>query len=190
MILETNIYRVSTSEMVPARVMLGMNSSEISAVEMVWRQARYQLSFGAEHAHWDWNWKSQLVNEKGVECIGLLCENEIQGMMLVTVEGHYSRHESTVSLPLLYIDFIEVAPWNLPSSMQRPMFRNVGKCLIETASAMSVEIGFGGRIGLHSLAQSESYYKNVCGFHSFGFDTGNYFLTYFESVHSSEEVQS
>jgi hypothetical protein len=35
--------------------------------------------------------------------------------------------------------------------------------LIEAAIRFSLNEGFDGRVGLHSLPQAESFYENVCG---------------------------
>ena len=39
----------------------------------------------------------------------------------------------------------------------------MGKRLIEAAIRFSLMEEFGGRIGLHSLPQSEQFYEKVCG---------------------------
>ena len=58
-------------------------------------------------------------------------------------------------------------------------YRGVGPVLISTAIRFSIDHGFNGRIGLHSLAKSESWYRDVLRLTDCGYDTGKK-MQYFE----------
>ncbi len=82
--------------------------------------------------------------------------------------------------PLVYVDYIATAPWNLRSLTDTPRYRGVGKVLIEAAITFSRDCGMGGRIGLHALPQAESFYRDTCGMTDLGEDANEYDLRYFE----------
>ena len=75
---------------------------------------------------------------------------------------------------------MESAPWNLKGASAPPRFMGIGTVLIAEAVRLSLEMGLEGRVGLHSLPQAESFYKNRCRMTEFGADPGYYDLTYFE----------
>ena len=52
--------------------------------------------------------------------------------------------------------------------------------LVELAIRWSDELGFRGRVGLHSLPQSDSFYGGHCGMNDFGPDPNYQNLRYFE----------
>ena len=54
------------------------------------------------------------------------------------------------------------------------------RVLIATAVQLSLEEGFRGRIGLHSLPQAETFYATNCGMTDLGKDTKKEGLRYFE----------
>jgi hypothetical protein len=58
----------------------------------------------------------------------------------------------------LYIDFLENAPWNVRPLTDEPLFGGVGMVLMRAAVTLSVDEGFHGRVGLHSLRQAEEFY--------------------------------
>jgi len=61
-----------------------------------------------------------------------------------------------------------------------PRYCGVGSIFIRTAIEVSRLEGFKGRIGLHSLPQSESFYGNKCGMTDLGKDSNYQDLRYFE----------
>lgn len=81
---------------------------------------------------------------------------------------------------VLYVDFIEVAPWNVPVQGRPPQFAGVGTLLIGEAVRMSMGQTANGRVGLHSLPQAEAFYATTCGMARIGPDAGYNDLVYFE----------
>ena len=83
---------------------------------------------------------------------------------------------------LAYVEFVATAPWNRPELTKEPQFRGLGSTMIRTAIEVSIAEGFRGRVGLHSLPQSESFYgdSDKCGMTNFGSDASCYALAYFE----------
>ncbi len=86
---------------------------------------------------------------------------------------------SQAGRPLVYLDYLEVAPWNRPELGITPRLRGTGSALVTAAIALSDEEGFKGRIGLHSLPQADSFYRKI-GMTDLGHDPAYQNLRYFE----------
>jgi hypothetical protein len=56
----------------------------------------------------------------------------------------------------------------------------VGSILLGTAINLSHDEGFGGRLGLHSLPQADSFYRDKLGMTELGPDISKQNLRYFE----------
>lgn len=81
---------------------------------------------------------------------------------------------------MIYIDLVSAAPWNRFGFTDTPLYKGVGPLLLGTAVSLSVSEGLNGRLGLHALPQSESWYRNQ-GMTELGIDTAHpENLVYFE----------
>ena len=98
-----------------------------------------------------------------------------------------SREPSQFGKPLVYIHYLEVAPWNWTEFGGTPRFRGTGLALMMAAAATSIETGFKGRLGLHSLPQADSYYRKI-GMTDLGRDPIYQNLRYFEMT--SEQART
>jgi hypothetical protein len=105
-----------------------------------------------------------------------------QGAMLTKSATHMSRRPASAGKPLIYVDFVEVAPWNwaIEDIGQSPRFKGIGSTLLREAVLLSKREGFGGRVGLHSLPQAEQFYQGPCGMEPLGRDAAKENLMYFE----------
>ena len=166
--------------------------------EVEWAPARIRLlqaffEQGIRREDWPqslhWDWANKAVHLRGVignalsseRLMGIECGGQWQGLML----GECTRHRTrTASQPkeLVYVDFIESAPWNweLPLIGQEPRYRGVGPQLMELATRWSEQLGFKGRLALHSLPQAESFYRGRCRMTDLGPDPGYKNMRYFE----------
>lgn len=138
-----------------------------------------------EHAHWDWRNKSDRVQSGKFELTVIECEADLQGLMVVESKPRRSRFGVG---SIVYIDYIESAPWNLRGFADSPRFIGVGTQLIADAVVKSIEQDHGGRVGLHSLPQAEAFYSKL-GMTRWGRDQDYFDLTYFECEVSSPFVQ-
>jgi hypothetical protein len=81
--------------------------------------------------------------------------------------GYECRIPSQRGRDLVYVDYLQVAPWNIRLLMEalgKPtQFRGVGSRLFEAIVRFSLDEGFKGRVGLHSLPSSEAFYTVECG---------------------------
>lgn len=81
-----------------------------------------------------------------------------QGLMLVTT-AEVCRLPIQKGKPLVYIDYLETAPWNQRVLAEQPRFGGIGTVMIATALRLSLDEGFHGRMGLHSLPQADNFYE-------------------------------
>jgi hypothetical protein len=151
----------------------------------VWSPARQALAAAREatgleleSSHWNWIGKVERVERGELILIAVECEGAVQGLMAIPAQPRPS-----VLMPgrlVVYVDYLESAPWNLRAPNHPPRFKGAGKALIGQAIHFSEELGLGGRVGLHSLPQAEQFYEATCRMTRFGTDTGYHKLVYFE----------
>jgi hypothetical protein len=189
--LPTTLFDRRSTQTVPATLRFGLTAAEILAVEAVWglwRRAAVERLVAAgfpqdempQHWHWDWGSKVPRLDLLGYRGVGVECDGELQGLMLLSTANHAARLAPEMDHPLVYVDYVESAPWNVSPLAETPRFGGVGQRLIWAAVRASVEEGFHGRLGLHSLPQAEDFYEQKCGMVRVGADPDYESLTYFE----------
>lgn len=131
--------------------------------------------------HWDWRRKADAFSGSLANpsfCV--MCDGMTQGMMILDTL-HRARIATQAGKELIYIEYLENAPWNRKHfASDRPLFAGVGSLLMRAAVEFSREEGFKGRLGLHSLPQSNAWYGNKCGMTDLGADPSYQNLRYFE----------
>ncbi|MGO9269266.1 MAG: GNAT family N-acetyltransferase [Terriglobia bacterium] len=136
------------------------------------------------HFHWDWTSKEAQLKLLAIHFYGIEHLGKLQGIMKVESVGHVCRLPMQQGKPLIYIDYLEVAPWNVKLIMEalgKPTkYGAVGTRLIEAAVRQSIEEGFKGRVALHSLSTSERFYREVCKMTPVGRDSGKQNLLWCE----------
>jgi hypothetical protein len=131
---------------------------------------------------WHWNWREKTAQVKGLLAyrgFSVVCASLTQGLMSVNL-NKLAWIPAQKGKPLVYVDYLEVAPWNRPDLGQTVRYRGVGTALLVAAAALSLEEGFSGRIGLHSLPQADGFYRDRCGMTDLGPDADYQNLRYFE----------
>ena len=130
-----------------------------------------------------WNWESKLRRVEGsshLESFSIICEGKTQALIILD-KSRRSVLSCQKDKFLVYIDYIETAPWNRYNySGFKPIYRGCGILLIRQAVEFSFENFYDGRIGLHSLPQSEKYYVDKIGMTDLGVDTSYQNLRYYE----------
>jgi len=170
---------------VPANLYRDFPADRLDEIEMDWANAR-QLAVDAEqavglapleHAHWDWRSKRDSIKTGQHMAVVVECEGDVQGAMAVLRTPRVARLGAA---HVVYVDYIEAAPWNLKAFAFQPRFLGVGTVLIADAIRLSMEMQLGGAIGLHSLPQAERFYAQRCRMTGVGRDSNYFDLTYFE----------
>ena len=133
-----------------------------------------------QHYHWDWREKSYKLPLLAYRCFGIKCAGKWQGLSLVKLSGQVARLEPDKGKDIVYIDYLESAPWNLHMMVDTPLYGAIGSLLMWTAVQLSYDEGFHGRVGLHTLPQAEDFYRDNCGMHGCGPDASYQDLPYYE----------
>lgn len=178
---------------VPVIITRGISprSDYVAAIERMWSEPRRRLAEELrahgeelENAHWDW--RNKAIRPNHWHCLVTIeCDGQVQGIM--AVESLLRSSRLTENASVLYVDYVEKAPWNfrvpqdrVKQAVRLPRFTGVGTLLIAEAIRMSVGRTAGGRVGLHALSQAESFYVGQCGMNALGPDPNYYGLRYFE----------
>ena len=135
-----------------------------------------------ESLHWDWSRKASELDLLALRGFGIFCKRAWQGAMMTRTVGHRAKLVEDRNKPLVYIDFLEAAPWNwrvAPIGQERRL-KGVGVVLMREAVSQSIDEGFHGRVGLHALPQAEQFYSRVCGMTRVEEEPGAGPLVYFE----------
>jgi len=142
-----------------------------------------------QSVHWNWAKKAPMLGMLESTGFGVVCESRWQGVMMTKNASAFARLAADKGKPLVYVDFLEVAPWNwaIPELGRSGRFRLVGSTLFWRAVQQSDEEGFHGRVGLHALPQAELFYEKGCGMTPLGRDAGKQNLLYFELSRQSAE---
>jgi len=157
-------------------------SAERSVVMQELLQSTLPRQQWPQSLHWDWRRKAPELRLLEAAGFGIVCERQWQGVMLTKSASYVAKLAPDKGKPLVYVDFLEVAPWNwaIPEVGGSGRFRSVGSSLLWRAVEQSEEEGFRGRVGLHSLPQSEVFYERVFGMTPLNRDSAKQNLLYME----------
>ncbi|MFK5948173.1 MAG: hypothetical protein QM500_05325 [Methylococcales bacterium] len=139
--------------------------------------------------HWHWSDKVKAIEGKlSNQCFSIVCDGNTQAMMTTDLVRR-AQLDVQKNSHLVYVDFLEVAPWNRGELIGcPPKYSGAGSILIRAAIELSKQEGFRGRIGLHSLPQANDFYANKVGMTDLGLDENYQNLRYFEmTVEQAEE---
>ena len=178
----------ATRELREAKLWDAIEERHLRDLETTWPAALKELlarapkSHREESSHWDWRDKVDRARGAfGSQGYAVECDQVTQAVMLVDL-NRASRIPATKGESIVYVDYLEVAPWNRPPAPV-PQFKGVGTFMMQVAIALSREMEFGGRVGLHSLSQPEGFYLH-CGMTELWRDPDYYYLKYFEMTAS------
>lgn len=170
-----------TGEFETAQVVREIDDDNFTDFEQHWkpmleqRRADFQnqqaaAEGNAQDSHWDWVGKAKDARRAmGQETFAVECDGHTQGLMLVDLT-RFARLEPHKARELVYIELLASAPWNRHRTVAGPKYKGAGRILLGAAISLSAAEGFEGRIGLHSLPQSESWYHQEAGFTDVEFD--------------------
>ena len=145
-----------------------------------WKPQIFALN--EEHGHWDWGAKmARCAGQLRYESFAIECAGITQGLMIVDTIKR-CRIGTQANKHLVYIEYLETAPWNRGAQPTGHYFKGVGVVLIAAAIQLSIDEGNNGRIGLHSLPQADRFYRDRCQMTDLGPDVSypGFPLRYFE----------
>lgn len=186
------LQEVASGQLVDAIFQDGITQQQVADWELRWKPASDEIvaqlkTAGVAQAllpqsnHWDWRRKAAYCEGSlSNPSFSIICEGMTQGMMILnTLES--ARLASQLGKSLIYIEYLEAAPWNWRhAGLPAPQYRGIGAAMMRAAIEVSKQEGFKGRVGLHSLPQSNDWYANRCGMVDLGADSKYLNLRYFE----------
>jgi hypothetical protein len=180
-----------TGDIEDAELHAPVDAGHIADFDQHWKPAIHhrlrQMPRGARSSDanledWGWDWEKKAAAFGGrldYQSFALECGGMTQGLMLCSLVKT-ARESSQRNQHMVYVEYIHTAPWNRPRFTDKPLYKGVGGILIAAAVSLSIEQEFHGRIGLHSLPQSEDWYRQFCGMTDLGIDETYQQLRYFE----------
>ena len=164
-----NNQRVSAS-------LVDLAQKHLEDFEASWRPMLEQA--GAEDKFWDWVVKKRIsLSSDNFEGYAVEYEGLTQGLMAIETQWHRSQIDRRNRI--VYVQAIASAPWNRKAVQPLPKLRGVGTALLLFARQRSLELGYGGCVGLHALPGAESFYDDQ-NMADYGPDPEQGNLTYFE----------
>ena len=191
-VTEVHLFNVARGEPETAELWHAITEQQLADWEGEWvpelfkaiqrlRRGGFERRHWPQSRHWDWRRKATVLQGMLANPgFGIVCDGLTQGMMIVDIVKHRGRLDDQRGQHLVYVEFVENAPWNRAELFNPPRYRGVGSILIRAAVALSEELEFHGRIGLHSLPQANGFYANTCGMTNLGADRDHEGLRYFE----------
>jgi len=186
---DVELWNRSTGQFEPARVVREIDADNFDCFTEHWqptlsgRREEFsdQVAAGAANVQdWHWKWVEKAIHARKTmaqETFAVECDGHTQGLMLVDM-NKYARLPPHKGREIVLVDLLATAPWNRHKTVEKPKYKGVGQILIGTAIGLSLDSGFEGRIGLDSLPQSESWYRDH-GFTDVEFDYAKK-MRYFE----------
>jgi GNAT superfamily N-acetyltransferase len=169
------IYERSTEKYVTAKLHDDVSTEQLAQAESQWRpfreaaiarlfsheQAKRDAAIMIQHGHWDWLKKAQTIRKGmlGIRCFGVTSGGQWQGLAMLNLAAHTADLGDDKGKPLVYVEFLESAPWNLNAMCDEPRYGLIGVRLMEAAVRLSIEEGFYGRVSLLALPQAEPFYE-------------------------------
>lgn len=186
------IIETATSGEVQVELRGPLDVNDLIDIERVWHPARLDitsqlLAAKADPAlwpqswHWDWHGKVAELNLLATTVYGIWSADGPQAVMMLKSAPYEARLMPDTGKPIVYLSFLEVAPWNWTVTPigQMPRYKGLGTQMLRAAVGFSRREEFKGRLGLHSLPQSVTFYERH-GFENLGPDIIKEGLAYME----------
>lgn len=196
-----SLFRLATDELVDAELWDSITDKNLADWEAEWRPEIDRLlkalnKQGIERQFWpqsrDWDWRAKIKaieGRLGNPSFAIVCDDMTQAMMTTDLTKR-ARIEGQKNDHLVFVEFLEAAPWNRRELVgPPPRFSGAGSLLILAAIELSKAEGYKGRIGLHSLPQANDFYANKVGMTDLGPDPAyQNILRYFEMTPEQAEA--
>jgi hypothetical protein len=174
--MQRSIQLLSGTGAIVAGLLCDMRERHLEDFETIW-QGMLSVTNQADR-DWRWNYKLQQADQAvRYEAYAIEVESLTQGLMWLETQWHRSvlpQHDR-----LVYVEALAVAPWNRRLLEDPPYLQGAGRTLLLFARQRSLELGYGGRVGLHALPGSEGFYRRN-QMAEYGPDSDKEGLIYFE----------
>ncbi len=189
---KVEIVRVADRVVLEAELVTGLRPEDLIDIDRQWFPLRQRvvrelhnagvpLERWPENSGWNWIKKSAALKLMAIRGFGIRLEERWIGVSMINVAQFSAKLPPDQRKPLVYLEFIETAPdcWPEKLTSVAPEFAGCGVQMLRQVVFESLDEGFHGRVGLHSLDQSRSFYER----HGMSFvevDTNKENLAYYE----------
>lgn len=116
-----------------------------------------------ESLHWNWERKSlrlAFADPDDFRVMAIRRQTNWEGAIVTRCKNHVASRAPDAGQPLVYVDYLEAAPWNWTvDKIQTRKFKVVGSLLLRAAIEQSYAKGWAGRTGLHALPKAQAFYR-------------------------------
>ncbi|MBW4667145.1 MAG: GNAT family N-acetyltransferase [Cyanomargarita calcarea GSE-NOS-MK-12-04C] len=155
---------------------VNLNNKHVEDFENIW-MGLLRL-YQQDDKFWDLETKLLMISSyHSYEGYAVECNDQTEGVLLLETQLHGSQ--ITPGKRIVYIYYVATAPWNREAIQRPPKLQGIGTALLLFAISRSLELGYEGRVGLHSLPGYEKFYDNR-GMLDLGSDSDYENLVYFE----------
>lgn len=157
---------------VDAELVTGLRAEDLIEIDQQWFPKRQRIhrelhqrgvppDQWPQNGGWNWKRKSKKLQFLAIRGFGVRIGDDWQGAALIDVASYCSRSSKDPRKPIVYLDYLEVAPANWPEKIsgKAPLYLGCGSQMLRQVVFESVDEGYSGRIGLHSLDQSRAFYE-------------------------------
>jgi hypothetical protein len=112
----------------------------------------------------DWPWEEQIrlgEEEDGHACFVVTSEGSVDAFLSLSVTPDVVSRYDPKGSPLVYVEYVAAAPKHTLAAEGSRTLKGLGTFLIEVSVAISADLGFDGRLALHSLPESERFYRKL-----------------------------
>jgi GNAT superfamily N-acetyltransferase len=200
---KASLWNVTRAASEPAEIWDAITETQLEHWELQWKPELFASlarlkDAGVPRQLWPqsrhWNWRAKTEAFEGLLAhpgFSVMCAGITQGLMILDVASQRCRIDSQRGKDVVYVKFLENAPWNRAELLyDPPRYRGVGSILMRTAIERSRHEGFKGRVGLHALPQADDFYRITCGMTDLGADPDPDYqrMRYFEMTSEQAEV--
>jgi hypothetical protein len=151
---------------VSGELVTGLSYGDFEQAQANWNNVKEQaeVRIAAADESDEWDWPVKFLQRRGEHrFMGLRVAGRLEGLMQVSLIWTPRRKDGETRTRPLYIEYLEVAPWNLERYVgdRNRVYGRVGTQLIIAAGELSEKQGLDGRVGLHSLPTSEGFYRGL-----------------------------
>lgn len=172
---QVEIIDAATLAPVKAELHDDLTADVLLDIEDQWGPARHQLrkhlrAAGVpsdewpESLHWDWGRKSLgllLGDPDDYRIMAIQREAVWEAATVTLCKKRFSCVAPDEGRQLVYVDYLENAPWNWTvKGIQKRKFVVLGSLLLRSAIEQSYAKGWDGRLGLHALPRAERFYTD------------------------------
>ena len=143
--------RDDQNKAVQAQLIAGISAAALDDWEASWQPFIQRKIQPGASPRGRWNWRQKVDARLALPTQGftVACNGSTEGLMIVESAMQRGRLPEQHGQHLIYVEFLESAPWNQKALNDPPRYRGVGSTLLRAAVEYSFEEQFKGRIGLH-----------------------------------------